>query len=149
MPPPERARHGQKIVPFTATDRAGVYASRVEGECLLDRLLAAGRFGPADVAQRRYFAGVWLRQKFIDMGMGQPVAMSWVPRSSGSGDDFPDHVERAFTDYQGALAYVAPAARQIVVDVSCYDFEPEVTVAALRRAFDMLASAPFIEYAAD
>lgn len=75
-----RSRHKIRSVP---TEDAGIDATLILDECLLDTLKFAGQLdGPKqEDVQRRYDAGIWLRRLFGRAGLRRRVGMSFEPRS--------------------------------------------------------------------
>jgi len=153
-PTPERSQHGQKIVPFTATETAGVYASRVVGECLLDVLLAKGHLGKyrqgddrdsaSQDTMRRYYAGIWLRWQFFNAGLGRASASGWG-RQPSKGYDMSEGADFALRQYRWALSSLGPRKGHIVAEVCCYDRWPRFTRRDIHKALDLLAALPIVE----
>lgn len=74
--PPERHRHGDKIIPFQVIERAKVgfraKAGEVvmlnQSECSLDDMLHRGWLGGRqEDAERRHAAGMWLRELWLKL----------------------------------------------------------------------------------
>lgn len=81
--PPERYRHGDKIIPFQVIEetkrgfkeRAGDIVMLNKSECSLDEMLHKGWLGGRqDDAERRHAAGMWLRELFLRLHQSIGVA---------------------------------------------------------------------------
>lgn len=165
-PTRERGNHGQNIVPFTATDRAGVYASRVVEACLLDQLRERGHLGKGDAALMRHSAGIWLRGVFHESGLMRSITAR-LEGSEGGGDpsrpaayETSTYASECLAEYQRIMRRMEEAVlpprrageRDIslkqkrrlahaVREVACWDRWPNgYTAHEIRKAFDRLAS---------
>lgn len=74
--PPERYRHGDRIIPFQVVEKdkagykakAGEIAMLNQSECSLDLMYHRGHLGNHDHdAKRRYDAGMWLRELHLKL----------------------------------------------------------------------------------
>ena len=140
LPTPEREMIAG-AVRMVATDTAGVQAAQVGDDCLLARAFWSGHLrDPSDrddaPAQRRYDAGLWLRQLFYEKAALGPVIIGRYGEAQGTGD-IEEHVawnRKVYNDVHRALGAVARILEaSVILDEPC-------RAMVLRKALDVLAN---------